>query len=73
MSARLPARMAIQPPEASVKELDPSNHLKPGGFLGKLCLPTVVLRGIVLNVFFILPVVFIAVFLATGGVTVPHD
>ena len=40
-----------------------SNYLKQGGFLGKLRLPTVVLRGIILNVFFILPVVFIAVFL----------
>ncbi len=40
-----------------------SNYLSPGGFLDKLRLPTVVLRGIVLNFVFILPYVFIAVFL----------
>lgn len=50
-----------------------SNYLKPGGFLGKLRLPTVVLRGIILNVFFILPGVFIAVFLTALGAELELD
>jgi hypothetical protein len=40
-----------------------SNYLSPGGLLDKLRLPTILLRGILLNLFLLIPTLILAVFL----------
>ena len=48
----------------AVKHLrNSSNYLSPGGLLDKLRLPTILLRGILLNLFLIIPSLILAVFL----------
>jgi hypothetical protein len=48
----------------TVKHLrNSSNYLSPGGLLDKLRLPTILLRGILLNLFLIIPSLILAVFL----------
>jgi len=50
-------------PEALTHLRNSGNYLAPGGFLDKIYIPTLLLRGIVVNLLLVLPVIVIAVLL----------
>lgn len=49
-----------------------SNYVAPGGILDYLRIPAVLLRGVLINLFVILPYVFFAVMLTQGGLICYH-